>query len=216
MRDLRRGVLAFLSFGVFAAAPAAHAQQERLFQNAWFWGVHAGGTSVGTPVSPSSGATTVGAEWMITRSRGGLYVAYDQANFTRTSSIADPSSATGTQRVRIHDMRSGSIAGVVFPFEANGFRPYAGLGFALNVIGSATPIAGASSVPVTTDVSSRIEDARSQSSVFAMGGVQLQLRRTAVFGQFTAAPSQSAFLISRPLTSITAGVRYNFGSSIEQ
>ena len=27
----------------------AQAQQEQLFQNSWFWGVHAGGTSVGTP-----------------------------------------------------------------------------------------------------------------------------------------------------------------------
>ena len=216
MRDSRRGLLGILSVMFVVAAPAAHAQQEHLFQNAWFWGVHAGGTEIGTQVSSLSPAATFGGEWMITRTHGGVYVAYDQANFTRTSSIDDPAATNGTRRVKIHDMRTGSIAAVAFPVDVSGFRPYAGLGFALSVLGSATAQPDASNAPINSDVTSRIENARSRSTVFAMGGLQLQIRRAAMFGQVTAAPSNSSFLVTRPVTTFTAGVRYNFGSAIEQ
>jgi len=65
---------------------AAQAQQSRLFDNSWFWGVHAGATEIGTPATAVQAHTTVGADWLITRSMGGLYVSYDQA----TKSLTPP------------------------------------------------------------------------------------------------------------------------------
>lgn len=192
---------------------AAGAQQARLFDNAWFWGVHGGATEIGTPATATQAQATIGGEWLITRTTGGLYVSYDQTMFNRTSAVTDASAIGGLRRVSIHDMRTGSIAGMVFPWHSGGFRPYAGLGAQLAVLGSATAQTDANGAP-SSDVDQRVEDARSRTAVFLMGGAQWQVRRAAVFGQVTMTPSDSQFLVSHATTSITAGVRYNFGSSI--
>lgn len=197
-------------------AGTAHAQDARLFQNAWFWGVHAGATSVGTARSTTSEIGTVGAEWLITRSMGGLYVSYDQASFRRTAAIRDVSTSSGARSVSINDMRTGSVAALAFPFHAGGFRPYAGLGFALSVLGGATAKPDSAGGSVPGDVAQRTENARSRTAVFVMGGAQYQMRRAAIFGQIEALPGDANFLITRPVTMITAGIRYNFGSSIER
>lgn len=211
---LHRLLVAVSSLVVLPAA-AAQAQEARLFDNAWFWGVHAGVTEVGTPATAVKAEGTIGAEWLITRSMGGVYVAYDQAMFNRTSAITDASAVSGLRRVSIHDMRSGSIAGVAFPWHAGSFRPYAGLGMQLAVIGNATPEADANGA-ASADATQRANDARSRTTVFLMGGAQWQVRRAAVFGQVTVMPPDSQFLVSRPATMIVGGVRYNFGSSIER
>lgn len=199
----------------FLPTVAAQAQQARLFDNSWFWGVHAGAVQIGTPATGSQAAATVGAEWMITRSMGGLYVAYDQAMFNRTSAVADTGALGGYRPVSIHDMRSGSIAAVAFPWHADNFRPYAGLGVQLSVIGSADVQPDANGA-VRPDVAQRTEDARSRTMVFLMGGAQWQLHRAALFGQVTVSPSDNQFLVSRPVTMLVGGVRYNFGSSIDR
>jgi hypothetical protein len=146
---------------------------------------------------------------------GGLYAAYDQANFSRMSAIADPSATNGQRPVAIHDMRTVSLAGVAFPGQVKHVRPYAGLGFAISVIGSATPTPDSSGT-VSSDVAGRIDDARSHSTVFALIGAQWQVRRTAVFLQGTLMPSDNNFLANRSMTSVVLGVRYNFGSSIDR
>lgn len=208
-------LLVALSSLTLLPATAAQAQQARLFDNAWFWGIHAGATQIGTPATAAQAHTTVGAEWMITRSMGGLYVAYDQAMFNRTSAITDASAVNGVRRVSIRDMRSGSIAGVAFPWHAGSFRPYAGLGMQLSVLGSASAQTDANGA-ASPDVAQRIESARSRTTVFLMGGAQWQVRRAALFGQVTLTPSDNQFLVSSPTTMIVGGVRYNFGSSIER
>jgi len=210
---LHRLLVAVSSLALLPAT-AAQAQHSRLFDNSWFWGVHAGATAIGTPATAVQAHTTVGADWLITRSMGGLYVSYDQAMFDRTSGIADPAAVNGLRRVSIHDMRSGSIAGVAFPWHAGNFRPYAGLGMQLSVLGDAVAQTDANGA-ASSDVTQRIEDARSRTTVFLMGGAQWQLNRAALFGQVTVAPSDSQFLVSRPTTMIVGGVRYNFGSSID-
>jgi hypothetical protein len=196
-------------------AATAHAQQTRFFQNSWFWGVHAGATGIGTPTEGSRGAATFGGEWLITRSMGGLYAAYDQANFSRMSSVADGSAIDGRRPVEIHDMRTASFGAVAFPGQVKHVRPYAGLGFAISVIGSATPTPDSTGT-VSSDVASRADDARSRSTVFALLGAQWQIQRTAVFLQGTLMPSDNNFLASRSMTSVVLGVRYNFGSSIDR
>lgn len=207
-------LLVAVSSLVLVPAAAAQAQSARLFDNSWFWGVHAGVTDVGTPATGVGAEPTIGGEWLITRSTGGLYVAYDQAMFNRTSAIADAAAVNGIRQVYIHDMRSGSIAGVAFPWHSGSFRPYAGLGMQLSVIGSAEPQTDANGAP-SSDVAQRVENARSRTTVFLMGGAQWQVRRAALFGQVTVTPSDNQFLISRATTMIVGGVRYNFGSSIE-
>lgn len=210
-----------LSATLAAFTPAvAAAQETKLFQNSWFWGVHAGVTNLGTEYSSGSSVGTVGAEWLITRSVAGLYVAYDQASFSKTAEIDDPSTSTGERPVAIHDMRTGSIAGVAFPVQFGNFRPYGGVGVALSVLGSATAQSvaasgGGTSAPDAT-VQQKVEDARSRTTIFAMGGGQWQTKRLAIYGQLTLMPATSDFLVSKAITQISAGVRYNFGSSIDR
>jgi hypothetical protein len=215
MGRTRLGLLAAVPFLICVAATTAHAQQEQLFQNSWFWGLHAGSTLVGTPSRSATAAATVGADWMITRTDGGLYVSYDQASFTRMSGVADPSASNGVRPVSVHDLRTISLGGVAFPWHSGRFRPYAGLGFALSLVGSATPQPDSANTPVPSSLGQDVDDARSRTSVFALAGAQWQIRRTAIFVQGSFIPSSNQFLVTKPITAITAGIRYNFGSSIE-
>ncbi|MEO8946670.1 MAG: hypothetical protein ABI338_09230 [Gemmatimonadaceae bacterium] len=197
------------------ATTAAQAQEEQLFQNSWFWGLHAGVTSIGTPSNANTEVGTVGAEWMITRTNAGLYVAYDQASFSQTSGVIDPSSSNGVRPVAIHDLRTVSVGGVAFPWHRGRFRPYAGLGFALSLVGSGTILPDSLNTPVPSNLAQSVDNSRSRSSVFALGGAQWQISRTAIFAQASFIPSSSTFLVTKPITAIVAGIRYNFGSSID-
>ncbi|HEY5212518.1 MAG TPA: hypothetical protein VIJ38_05795 [Acidobacteriaceae bacterium] len=215
MGRTRRRLLAAVPLFLCLAATKAHAQQEQLFQNSWFWGLHAGSTSIGAPSGSSGQAGTLGANWMITRTDGGLYVGYDQASFSRMSGIIDPTSANGVRPVSVHDMRTISVGALAFPWHAGRFRPYAGLGFALSIIGNATVQPDSLNTPVPSGISQSVDDARSRSSVLALAGAQWQINRAAIFAQASFIPSSSDFLITKPITSIMAGIRYNFGTSID-
>lgn len=219
---LNSRVIAALPFSLLIAGPALQAQYSqrapdaKLFQDSWFWGVHAGATTIGTPARSTGAAPTIGGEWFITRTAGGLYASYDQANFTGTSSVPDGGAPNGLRNVAIHDLRTVSVAALVFPFQARSFRPYAGLGFALSTIGSASPESMAPGDTVSAASIQRADNGRSRAGILVMGGLQWQIRRTAVFGQVSSSPRNSDFLINKPITTITGGVRYNFGSSIER
>ena len=215
MGRTRLRLLAAVPLFLCLAATTAQAQQEQLFQNSWFWGLHAGSTAIGTPGKSTSQAGTLGADWMITRTDGGLYVSYDQASFTRTSGIADASAAKGVRPISVHDLRTVSIGGLAFPWHSGRFRPYAGLGYALSLVGNASVQPDSLNTPAPSGMTQAVDDARSRSSIFALIGAQWQVRRTAVFVQGSFIPSSDRFLITKPITSITAGLRYNFGSSID-
>ena len=78
MRILRALTIAA---SVVALPSLATAQQGRPFKDAWFWGVKAGGLSVADTGGSYSFAPMVGAEWLITRTHGGLYISAGQAFF---------------------------------------------------------------------------------------------------------------------------------------
>ncbi|MGI8549038.1 MAG: hypothetical protein ACR2M1_17230, partial [Gemmatimonadaceae bacterium] len=82
--------------------------------------------------------------------------------------------------------------------------------------GSASPVQSSQGDVVSSDAATRAEDGRSRTGLLAMGGVQWQVRRTAVFGQISSTSRNGGFLINKPITMLAGGVRYNFGSSIER
>ena len=200
-------------------APVAQPQEATLFQDSWFWGVHAGGTHIGT-IGGSSGTNgTVGAEWLITRTYGGLYLAYDQANFTRTASIADPNAANGSRPITVHDMRTGSIAAVAFPVQLKQIRPYVGLGFAISVLGDATPLVLLQATPPLSASAVQQQNHRTPAAARRYSLLVADSGRStgmALYGQVTVMPSTGDFLIDKTIMDIAVGVRYNFGSSIER
>ena len=64
--------------GVFTVAliPATlSAQRVRDFEDSWFWGVKGGVSTFSPTYGDSETAPTFGAEWLITRTHGALYIA---------------------------------------------------------------------------------------------------------------------------------------------
>jgi hypothetical protein len=199
-----------------ALVPAvASAQADRDFRDSWFWGAKAGVASFSTLTTRNKIAPLVGGEWVITRSRFGLYLAYDHSIFDATAGIEDLS---GNQYgINIRNLRRITAAGLIFP-KAYGFiRPYAGLGAAINFVSRAEPVDQFANPSDQQILEDEIADRKDRASFLVIGGVQTQYKRVAPFGQVTMQPSQQRFLLGvRPLFLIEGGVRINLGSSIER
>ena len=199
-----------------ALVPAvASAQADRDFRNSWFWGAKAGVSSFSTMTTKNKIAPLVGGEWLITRSKFGLYLAYDHSIYDATAGIADMSG--NAFMIDIRNLRRITAAGLMFP-KAYGFiRPYAGLGASLNFISRASSVDRFSNPGDQQIIDDEIAERRDRASFLLMGGVQTQYKRVAPFGQVTMQPSQQRFLLGeRPLFIFEGGVRINLGSSIER
>lgn len=196
-------------------ATSVQAQESRPFRNSWFWGAKVGTLSVATQETGRTWAPSIGAEWLITRSNGGLWVFADHSSFDIRASVDDGSTSTGRREVDVRNLRRFGFAAVVSPRAFGMARPYAGLGMSLNVVGRATAVPDSAGNPAGTSVRTAIEDQRSRASVLGLVGTQFQFSRAALFTQLTATPASRRFLLSDgPLVGVELGVRYNFGSSV--
>ena len=211
---MRKTRLFFAGLLCAAILPAsASAQRMRDFEDSWFWGVK-GGVSAYSPVyGDAETAPTFGAEWLITRTHGALYVSVDQSNINAVSAVYDPTAEGSVRPVEVDKLRRIGFAALMFPKKFGVVRPYAGLGLSLNLIGDAFPLITAEEEDVTDAVYERIDDRKSQASLLGMGGVQIGLGRAAIFGQASFMPSNSRFLLDDALAFFEFGVRYNFGGA---
>ncbi len=201
-------------FSTAALSATANAQANRYFDDSWFWGVKTGVATFSPTLGPSETAATYGAEWLITRTHGGLYVSFDQANVSTTSAVFDPSLDGSARPVSVSKMNRVGFAALAFPWRLGNVRPYAGLGVSVDLVGSARPMLADNESDVDDAVFERIDESKSQAAVMAMGGVQFQMQRAAVFVQASLVPGQSRFLLGdNALGFFEAGLRYNFGSS---
>ncbi len=209
----------WLMAGLLCAAlvPAvASAQRTRDFEDSWFWGVKGGVSTFAPTFGETETSATYGAEWLITRTRGALYVALDEANLSAVSMVFDPTADGGFRPVQVDKLRRVSVAGLVFPKKFGRFRPYAGIGFTVSVLGDAVPLITADEETIDDAVFERIDDRSSQAAFLGMGGVQMQFGKLALFGQASVVPSNSRFLLNdSSLGFFEAGFRYNFSSSRE-
>jgi len=195
-------------------AGSASAQHARFFDDGWFWGVKSGVATFSPTLGGNETAATYGAEWLITRSHGALYVSFDESNVSTVSAVLDASTSDGFRPVSVDKMRRIGVAALVFPKRFGRVRPYAGLGLSMGLVGNASPMVSGSGDNVDDAVFDRIEERRSQVGVLAMAGAQVQFERLAFFGQASVVPGQSNFLLgNNVLGFFEAGVRYNFGSS---
>jgi len=205
--------------GLFCSASlsaAASAQQSRYFDDSWFWGAKAGVSTFSPTLGSSQSSATYGLDWLITRTRGGLYVSGDESNVSAVSAVLDPNAAGGFRSVNVHKLRRIGFAALAFPWTFGRLRPYAGLGLMVSIIGDATPVVGASEANVDDAVFQRIQDRSSQAGLLGMAGLQMQFHKLAVFGQASFSPSSSNFLLNNSaLGFYEAGVRYSFGTSRE-
>src|SRR5678816_157262 len=89
--DMRLLRVLTAAIGLAALLPSLSAAQGgKQFKDAWFWGVKGGGVLYSSASTENSLAPLVGAEWLITRTRGGLYVSFDPAVLATTGSFEDP------------------------------------------------------------------------------------------------------------------------------
>lgn len=216
MRTIRRlssGLALLVLLPTVAAAQTAHP-----FTNAWYWGAKGGAMTVRTS-EESKIAPLVGVEWMITRTRAGLYLSIEQGYFDALGTVADSSSPTGLRDVSLKNFRRASAALVAYPGMVGRLRPYGGMGVALNLVQRARPTDPTfTSEGGAAEAMRRIEDRRSRASVLFMGGVQSEWQNVALFAQATAMPTGSRFLLSGDdnMYMVEAGVRLNVGSAIEK
>jgi hypothetical protein len=214
--------------GLILVPSLASAQEKNPFTDSWFWGAKGGIAVLHT--TARTNAPVVGAEWLITRSRYGLYVSLDQAYFgcgskpcadSVVSTVDDAPSRGITRKVSIRDMRRFTAAMYMFPrVWSQSIRPYLGLGYAFNFVVQATTGDQYNS-PVDRDtVLARIQDAKTRSSMVATVGLQVDWKRFAPFVQATAMPTRGkgTFLINGEGFSyyVEGGLRYNFGGAIEK
>jgi hypothetical protein len=216
MRLLR--ILVATSFAALLAQPSA-AQEGRQFKDAWFWGAKTGSIVYSSASTASSVAPLFGGEWLITRTRGGLYISFDQAYLTTRGAFMgrDASGASAMQYVDVGNLRRFTAAAMVFPLQQSHIYPYAGAGFTFYQLGH-TNLATGTATAATRD--SILSKKTAVSPVF-MVGTQVRLMRASAFVQGFASPTQKAFFLAAPVDPRTlmfgleAGIRYNVGSRID-
>ena len=204
---------------LLALLPAtAAAQEARPFTDSWFWGVKGGAVTVETPFD-SRLAPTAGIEWLITRSRTGLYLSVEQGFFSdEFGLVGDEASDDFLRTVELTDLRRASFALMAFPGRWGATQPYAGAGVALQMVREARPLGDYDDMEHMALIDSRVEDRRSRTSLLLMGGVQGQAGPANLFGQVSIMPTGSRFLLDGGETMylLEVGVRWNVGSAIER
>lgn len=203
----------------FVFASSLEAQTNRPFENAWFWGLKAGTVRVATN-EESRTVGSIGADWVITRKTGGLYVSYDMSNFVSRARISDSNAGGGFRQIEVNDLRRVGVAGMIFPVKYGRVRPYAGIGMSLDLLGDAAVVvdslSSADDAPDQTFLST-VDGRRSQSALLFLGGAQMELSRMAAFAQISVAPNTGRFLVGRdPMLAVQFGLRYNVGTSIDR
>ena len=197
---------------LLASLPAlAQSQEGRRFQDSWFWGVKAGNTTYWTTRVRHGQAQSLGAEWLITRTKGGLLIGFDQTYFGSFLNMsASERSTVNGNAVDMNYMRRVSAIALSFPREFGMVRPYLGVGGALNFIHAEIP-AGSAARPDS------VREQSSGAALLAMIGAQMQMSRFSVFGQGSVMPTREGFLLNRSASYILeTGIRYNFGTSIDR
>jgi hypothetical protein len=214
-------VAALVALDVSAAA----AQPTRHFHDSWFWGAKGG--AMYYQVQSASGGSAIapiaGADWMITRKRGGIYVAADYAvfdGFVFVNDSINPIDVTpGGRQTDLSDMFRISFAGLLYPLESQRFSPYFGFGIALSSIVSAEAQGTYTSRTQENLVLQTIQDFKTSVAPNLIVGAQLRLPLASVFAQTVLARSHNNFfLYTGPGWRLTgeAGIRYNIGSSIDR
>lgn len=221
-------------------ASIASAQVTRGFKDSWFWGVKGGGLLYSSYDDPSPGiAPVVGADWLITRSTGGLYVGFDYSLFNTSVVVNDsvhpddacsPPTAvrTACRAVSLSNMRRFTFAGMLFPLQTRWLQPYIGLGLTVNHISDAEPDTAAFvadfGIPYRNRVqfdlvSATIQTFRTSTAPVVMLGTQVRLPFISMFTHATMSPAHTNFLLSnhRPYrVTLEIGARYNAGSSVDR
>ncbi|MEO7962444.1 MAG: hypothetical protein ABIT38_00885 [Gemmatimonadaceae bacterium] len=222
MRIVRTFGLALIAAAIIPAVVSAQNAKpaQRDFNDSWYWGLKGGSTmfTAGADGNTKVNAPTFGAEWLITRTTMALNISVDQSFFDDKSGVYDPTVAGSIRPVSISDMRRYQASVLFFPKRFGSLRPYAGIGFALNVIQNANPEGTYLSAESQTAILKSVNDQSSRASAAFTVGAQLQVQRAAIFAQGVTMPTRNNFLLNGSANTfmIEAGIRYNLVAAIEK
>jgi hypothetical protein len=221
MRMFRTAAKSLAGIALVPGLLAAQGDESaRNFNDSWFWGVKGGAMVFTAGVNEDLRVTapSVGAEWLITRTRIALRLSVEQAFFDEQAAVFDPSVSGALRPVAVSDWRRYAAEFYFVPTHWGALRPYAGLGLALTVLQNATPSGTFTSEEAMDSVFSQVDRTTSRASAVMTAGIQAGLGRSALFLQGSAMPTRNNFLLSRANYTfvLEAGVRYNFGSAIEK
>ncbi|MBC7897794.1 MAG: hypothetical protein H7066_20410 [Cytophagaceae bacterium] len=218
MRIVRKLGYTLLVAIVPTVASAQAAQPRNSFDDSWYWGAKGGVASFDPNGSGRVTAPSMGAEWLITRSRAALYISIDQAMFDETAGVYDPSVQGSVRPVSISDLRRYGAGLYAFPVAINNIRPYLGFGLSINVIQDADPKGTFVSSNSQDSVFNAVQEQTSKVSAVFTGGAQVNFGRIALFGQASAMPTRNNFLFAGASHTfvLEAGLRYNLARAIEQ
>jgi hypothetical protein len=205
-----------------AALPSVMvAQQGRQFKDAWFWGLKGGGFTFADSAGNYQNAPVAGVEWLITRTHGGLYVAFSQAFMTtQTLFAANPAAPDTTLRpIDLKNMRKLDAALLGFPGTHVRMHPYIGIGFTLSQVASAQGVGPFATLDEFDATERQILATKVGFSPVVMLGTQYRLNPISVFVQAMGSPAQKNFILynGRPINfTYEVGLRYNVGTSISK
>jgi hypothetical protein len=208
---------------------AASGQSERPFRDSWFWGVRGGATNyygysaTANPALPGTAsiAPLVGLDWLITRTNGGLYVAYSQAFFSTNGAIANgPTSAdSGYRKVSVDGLRRLELMGMLFPGDFIKWHPYVGFGVSFRYLANAAAIGPFPGNRQIDYANSAVNNVKAGIGPAFIAGAQVRTKLVSVFGQAMVSSVARGFLLANGHTanvSTEVGIRYNIGSSIDR
>jgi hypothetical protein len=203
-----------------AALPSVMvAQQSRPFKDAWFWGVKGGGFTFADSAGQYQTAPVAGVEWLITRTHGGLYLAFSQAFMTTQTLFASNPTApdTSMRTIDLKNLRKLDVNLVGFPGTHVRWHPYVGIGFTVSQIASADGLGTYTSTDEYDATQRQILASKVGFSPNVLLGAQLRLSPVSVFGQVMGSPAQKNFILynGQPMNfTVELGLRYNVGTSI--
>lgn len=203
---------------VRAMDAAAEREARRGFTDSWFWGVKGGLLRFGTLTEGMVSAPSIGADWMITRSKGALLVGFDQALFDRTSAVPAQIGTDSILRVSMKNARRFSATALATPKAFGRLRPYAGAGLVLELIDGAVPQRSTAGPGQRDPNQGFVDDAASRVAFQLVGGAQYQVGRAAAFVQGSVTPAQtrsSLWNYGKPGL-FEVGVRFNFGDAVDR
>jgi hypothetical protein len=221
MKPLSRLVLFALVVALVARPSAAQQSNDRTHR--WYWGAQAGGLLYQTNAQGYFFDPVIGAHWLITGKRSALYIGAEQVFFLTESRavVADRNSATGLRDATFSQVRRLFAGVLVFPLQQR-IEPFAGGGFAIMTVqdptvdcSGTTPNSQCASANEQAVAQAAVDDAGSKGFAWIMGGVQINIGKLAVYGQYMLTSAAQGFLISGSTHSIQGGIRYSIGTSKE-
>jgi hypothetical protein len=220
MKPLSRLALCALLATALVRPAVGQVPQDR--SHRWYWGADGGGFAYQTNDQGYFIDPMIGVHWLITAKRTALYLGGEQAFLLSNARATVVDAASGSAHdVTFDQVRRLFIGLLAFPLQKH-IEPFGGVGVA--IISVLNPIADCSGATATAvcaspaDASSAEALAQADGSKavgWALAGLQINIGKLSVFGQYTVSSAANNFLLTGATHLIQGGIRYSFGSAKE-